>query len=438
MELILIFLLIVVNGIFSMSEIAVVSARRARLKQLEKRGDRKARTALQLATSPNIFLATIQIGITLVGVMTGAFGEALVADDLATVFARIDWLAPYAEGVALFFVIVGITFFSLVIGELVPKRLGLNNPERIARTMALPMLWLSRATSPLVRLLGASTELILRLLRVKPRAEVPITEDELRTLIEEGTTAGVFAHAERDLLKNVLRLADRPIDTLMQPRAEIVWLDLEEPLSEAHRKMAHSPHSRFPVARGGLDNLVGIVQAKDLLAQTLAGETIDIERAMQSALHVPDTTTALRLLEIFKRAPIPTAVIVDEYGEIKGLVTLNDLLEAIVGDIAGADTEGEQRVVRRPDGSWLLDGLLPIGELKELLNIGELPNEDAADYQTLGGMVMHQLGRIPAIADTFDWQKYRFEVVDMDGKRIDRVLVSPLETPAAVLKSTTP
>lgn len=434
MELILIFLLIVLNGLFSMSEIAVVSARRARLKQLEKRGDRKARTALQLATSPNIFLATIQIGITLVGVMTGAFGEAMVADDLAVVLARIDWLAPYAKGVALFFVIVGITYFSLVIGELVPKRLGLHNPERIARAVALPMLWLSRATSPLVRLLGASTELILRILRVKPRAEVPITEDELRTLIEEGTSAGVFAHAERDLLKNVLRLADRPIDTLMQPRAEVVWLDLEEPLQEAHRKMAQSPHSRFPVARGGLDNLVGIVQAKDLLAQTLAGEAMDIERAIQPALHVPDTTSALRLLEIFRRAPIPTAVIVDEYGEIKGLVSLNDLLEAIVGDISGADAEAEQRVVRRADGSWLLDGLLPVGELKELLNVAELPNEDEADYQTLGGVVMHQLGRIPAIGDTFSWQKFRFEVVDMDGKRIDRVLVSPLETPAETPK----
>ena len=434
MELILIFLLIVLNGLFSMSEIAVVSARRARLQQLEKRGDRKARTALQLATSPNIFLATIQIGITLIGVMTGAFGEAMIAGDLATVLARIDWIAPYAEGVALFSVIVAITFLSLVIGELVPKRLGLHSPERVARAIALPMLWLSRATSPLVRLLGVSTEFILRLLRVKPRAEVPITEDELRTLIEEGTTAGVFAHAERDLLKNVLRLADRPIDTLMQPRAEIVWIDLEEPLSEAHRKMSQSPHSRFPVARDGLDNLVGIVQAKDLLAQTLAGEVIDIERAMQPALHIPDTTTALRLLEIFKRAPIPTAVIVDEYGEIKGLVSLNDILEAIVGDIAGADADAEQRVVRRADGSWLLDGLLPIGELKELLNIGELPNEDAADYQTLGGMVMHQLGRIPAISDTFTWQKYRFEVVDMDGKRIDRVLVSLLEPPATAPK----
>lgn len=430
MELILIFLLIVLNGLFSMSEIAVVSARRARLKQLEKRGDRKARTALQLATSPNIFLATIQIGITLVGVMTGAFGEAMVADDLAIVLARIDWLAPYAKGVALFFVIVGITYLSLVIGELVPKRLGLHNPERIARAIALPMLWLSRVTSPLVRLLGASTELILRLLRIKPRAEVPITEDELRTLIEEGTSAGVFAHAERDLLKNVLRLADRPIDTLMQPRAEVVWLDLDAPLEEAHRKMAQSPHSRFPVARDGLDNLVGIVQAKDLLAQTLAGEPMDIERAMQPALHVPDTTSALRLLEIFRRAPIPTAVIVDEYGEIKGLVSLNDILEAIVGDISGADADAEQRVVRRADGSWLLDGLLPVGELKELLNVGELPNEAEADYQTLGGVVMHQLGRIPNIGDTFSWQRFRFEVVDMDGKRIDRVLVSPLETPA--------
>ena len=431
MDLIAIVLLILLNGLLSMSEIAVVSVRRARLQAGAKAGDAKARAALELVNSPNQFLSTVQVGITLIGVLIGAVGEAALAQDLTAYVERIPRLAPYASAIALSAVVIILTYLSLIIGELVPTRLGLQASERIARQVANPLRVLARIAHPAVRLLSASTDLVLRLLRVPPRAAPPVTEEEIKMLIEEGAQTGVFLQAERDLLRNVIRLADRPMETLMQPRGDVIWLDLDDDLATNVRKMTESPHSRLPVVRGNLDNVLGMVLAKDLLARLLAGQPVDIEAAMRPALHVPETLSPLRLLEMFKSGGADIAIVVDEYGETKGLVTLNDVLAAIAGDLVAAGEAGaEPRVVRREDGSLLLDGMLGIDELKELLQLPRLPEEDEAHYETLGGFVLTRLGRIPAIADHFEWDRYRFEIVDMDGNRIDRVLVAPLPAPA--------
>lgn len=432
MEILILLVLIVINGVFAMSEIAVVSARRLLLEKWSKAGDRGARTALALRDAPNTFLSTVQIGITLIGVTMGAFGEAALADDVAIVLARYDWLAPYSEGVAVALVVLGITYLSLIVGELVPKRLALHNPERIARRIAIPMHLLSKVTHPAVRVLSGSMEFILRLLGSRPSTEPPVTEDEIKSMIDIGTRTGIFAKAEHDLLKNVIRLADRTMGMLMRPRAEIAWLDLDDAIEENKRKIVAHPHSRFPVVRGGEENVLGVVKAKDLLAHVFAGRPIDIAAAMTPPLHVPETMSPLRLLEVFKSSPHDMALVVDEYGDIKGLVTLNDLLEAIVGDLPSlAGEAAEPKIVRRDDGSWLLDGMLSTEELKEVLNVSTLPDEEGGSYETLGGFFMMKLGRVPAIADRFEWNGFRFEVVDMDGNRIDRVLVVPPVSSAA-------
>lgn len=426
MEILILLVLIVLNGVFAMSEIAVVSARRVLLEKLGKAGDRGARRAIALRDEPNTFLSTVQVGITLIGVTMGAFGEATIADDMAIYLAQYDWIAPYSKAIAVTLVVIGITYLSLIIGELVPKRLALHHPERIARRIAIPMYLLSRAAHPAVRLLSGSTEFILRLLRVRASNEPPVTEDEIKSMIDIGTRAGVFAKAEQDLLKNVIRLADRSMGMLMRPRVDIAWLDLDDPVEENKRKIVSQPHSRFPVVRGGEENVLGIVKAKDLLAHVFAGRPIDIAAAMTPPLHVPETMSPLRLLEVFKSSPHDMALVVDEYGDIKGLVTLNDLLEAIVGDLPSfAGEAAEPKIVRREDGSWLLDGMLSAEELKEVLNVEKLPDEEDGSYETLGGFFMMKLGRVPAIADHFEWNGFRFEVVDMDGNRIDRVLVVP-------------
>lgn len=426
MDLIIIVLLILLNGVLSMSEIAVVSARRARLQAWAKTGDHKARAALDLVNAPNQFLSTVQVGITLIGVLIGAVGEAALAQDLTLYLQQIPRLAPYSSAIALSVVVIALTYLSLIIGELVPKRLGLQAAEKIARQVSLPMRLLARIVHPAVRLLSTSTDLVLRLLRVPARTPPTVTEEEIKMLIEEGAQTGVFLQAERDLLRNVIRLADRPMETLMQPRSDMVWLDLDDSIETNIHKMTESPHSRLPVVRGNVDNVLGIVLAKDLLARLLGGQAVDIEAAMRPALHVPETLSPLRLLEMFKSAPGDIAIVVDEYGETKGLVTLNDVLVAIAGDLVGGAQMAEPRVVRREDGSLLLDGMLGVDELKELLQLARLPDEDEAHYETLGGFVLTRLGRIPAIADHFEWDRYRFEIVDMDGNRIDRVLVAPL------------
>jgi len=417
-EIALILLLLVANGVFSMAEMAVVSSRKARLQQMANEGDDRAREALDLANDPNVFLATIQIGITLIGLLIGAVGEATIASRLAAILERIPALQRYSGTISFFLVVFFLTYLSLIIGELAPKRLALHNAERIAIVMARPMRLLSRIAYPGVRLLSASTDLVLRLFRVQPAEGLPVTEEEIQVLLEQGTEAGIFDAGEQDMVEGVFRLGDRRVAGLMSPWTEIVWLDVNAPPEEIQRAITESGFSRFPVCDGSLDNVLGIVQAKDMLVRCLGGQPMDLRASLQEPLFVPESMPASKLLELFKTsAPTHMALVIDEYGSLAGLVTMNDILEEIVGDVESAEPEA----VQRQDGSWLLDGMLLVDEFKELFGISKLPNE--GDYQTLGGFVMMQMGRVPAAGEWFDWDRYRIEVVDMDGNRVDKVLV---------------
>jgi putative hemolysin len=431
LEGLVVVLLIFVNGIFAMSEIAVVSARKTRLRQWAEEGNAKARAALELANNPNQFLATIQIGITLVGILAGAFGGATIAKALSVILNDISWLAPYSHPLSLALVVVVIAYLSLIVGELVPKRLALNNPERLAMVIAAPMQVLSRVAYPAVHLLGLSTDFLLRALGMKPSAEPPVTEEEIRALIEQGTQAGMFEEAEQEMVERVFRLGDRRVSAVMTPRTEIVWLDREASALEIRRTITESAHSRFLVADGSLDNVLGVVHAKDLLAHILGEQVVNLEATLQQPLYVPESMRALKVLELFKQSGTHIALVIDEYGGIQGLVTPNDILEAIVGDLPEAGEQVEPLAVQREDGSWLLDGMLPVDEFKDLFDLGELPGEDQGIYQTLAGFVVMQLGRIPAATDYFVWEGLKIEVVDMDGNRVDKVLVTPTRETAS-------
>jgi putative hemolysin len=427
LEILIIFLLLVANGIFAMSEIAIVSARKARLQQLADAGNAQARAALELATNPNRFLATVQIGITLVGILAGAFGGATIAEEIAARLSVVPFLAPYGETIGVGVVVLGITYFSLIIGELVPKRLALNNAERIASAVAAPMQALSTITAPAVRLLSISTDIVIRLLRVKPSAEPSITPEEIKVLIEQGTESGVFEEVEQDMIESVLRLDKRRVGAFMTPRTQIVWFDLEDTLEDIRRKIVSSQHSRFPVVKDSLDNVLGIVRTKDLLAQSLASQSLELRALLRPPLFIPESMSALKVLELFKQKGTHIALVTDEYGGIQGMVTHNDILEAIVGYIPSAGEPTEPQATRRDDGSWLLDGLLHIDKLKDIFDLEKLPDEEHGNYQTVGGFVMSQVRSIPTVGQRFKWGKLWFEVVDMDGHRVDKVLVAPVE-----------
>lgn len=410
------------NGVFAMSEIAVVSARKARLQQWAEEGNANAQTALELANQPNQFLSTVQVGITLVGILAGAFGGATLAEKLAPFFDTIPVLASYGELIAVTVVVICITYFSLIIGELAPKRLALNNPERIATAVAKPMKRLSVLASPVVHLLSLSTDIIIWLIGIKPSTEPIVTEEEIKVLIEQGTQVGVFEEAEQDMIEGVLRLGERRVGMLMTPRSQVIWIDVEDTPEEIRKTVIAHRHSFFPVAKDDLDNLLGAVRAKDLLAQTLEGQPLDLRELLRPPLFVPERMLALRVLELFKQKGTRIAFVIDEYGSVQGMVSLDDFLEDIVGEASLSGSFDEFKAVQRSDGSWLMDGLLHIDELKEILGIDELPDEDEGHYQTVGGFVVNELGDIPAVGDWFEWSRFRFEVVDMDGRRVDRVL----------------
>jgi len=422
-EILIVVLLILVNGLFAMAEIAVVSARKTRLQQQAQEGDKKAQAALELANAPNQFLATIQIGITLVGIVAGAFGGATIAEELAKVLRQVPVLAPYGEAIGVAVVVLAITYLTLVVGELVPKRLGLNNPERVAARLAPFMRTLSRLASPLVRYLSLSTDLVVRLLRVQPGQEVAVSEEEISLLLEHGTRAGVFEPGEQEMVEQVFHLGDVPIKAIMTPRMDVVWLDLDDPAEEVRSVVAKAGHSRYPVARGDLDHMLGLIYAKDLLAAGLEGRPLDLEAILRPALFMPETVTALEAVERLKENHTDAALVVDEYGGLEGLLTVDDILRAIVGDIPTPGQAVEAGAVRREDGSWLLDGTLPVAQVRKLLDIVSLPHQDSA-YQTLGGLVMLYLQRVPSPGDRFECCGWRFEVVDMDGRRVDKVLAT--------------
>lgn len=433
-EILIIFFLLLANGVFAMAEIAVVSARKAKLQQLAEAGNAKARTALELANDPNQFLAAVQIGITLVGILAGAFGGATLAESLAPYLGWIPLLEPYAETAAVVLVVLCITYCSLIIGELVPKRLALNNAEGIAMTVAGPMRALSAAAGPAVRMLSFSTELVIRLLRIKPSTEPSITPEEIKVLIEQGTESGVFEESEQDMIENVLQLDERRISAFMTPRTQIVWFDIEDSPEDIRRKVADCQHSRFPVVNGSLDNVMGIVRAKDMLNQMLSGQPLDLKLLLQPPLFVPESMSALKVLELFKQQRTHLALIADEYGGIHGMITHNDILEDITGYVPFSLSGGpaEPQAVQRDDGSWLLDGLLSIDELKEIFDLEKLPDEEHGHYQTVGGLVMAQIRSIPTAGQWFEWGDLRFEVMDMDGRRVDKVLVTRKTAAAAM------
>lgn len=426
LEILTILVLLVANGIFAMAEIAIVSARKARLQQLANEGSAQARAALELAANPNQFLATTQIGITLVGILAGAFGGATIAEDIGAYLDTIPFLAPYGEALGISIVVLGLTYFSLIIGELVPKRLALNNAEQIASTVAAPMRTLSIITSPIVWLLSISTDAALRLLRIKPSNEPSVTEEEIRVMIKHGTQIGIFEAVEQDMIEGVLHLDERRVNAVMTPRPQIVWVDIYDTPEDIQQKIIGAPHSCFPVAEDNVDNVLGIVYTKDLLIQNLTGQPLDLKTLLRPPLFVPESLSVLKVLELFKQERVHIALITDEYGGIEGIVTPGDILESIVGDIPAFDSLAEPEVVQRDDGSWLVDGLLAIDEFKEIFNLETLPEEEGI-YHTLAGFVISQVGNIPVIGQKFKWNNLQFEVVDMDGRRVDKVLVTPTQ-----------
>lgn len=423
-QIFIVLALILLNGLFSMSEMAVVSARKTRLQQKAEDGDPDAQMALKLAENPNRFLSTVQVGITLIGILSGAFGGATIAENLAAYLSLNPAIAPYAEGISVGLVVLTITYLSLVLGELVPKRLALNNAEKVAVNVAWLMNTLSIITTPIVRLLSFSTEVTLKLLRAKPSEEPAVTQEDLRDMLDQGTQEGVFQEAEQDMVERVFRMSARPISTLMTPRTEIIFIEHDASQDEILERIHQHPYSRFPVIRETSDNILGLVHARDLLLQRVTGASFDLQAALQAPLYVPETTPTLAALEQFKRAGAEIAVVIDEYGGVLGLVSLNDVLEAIVGDMTPESNQSEAEAIQREDGSWLFDGMILADDLKATLDMDELPEEEDRKYETLSGLMMSELGRIPCSGDHFQWQAYRFEVVDMDGRKVDKVLVT--------------
>jgi len=425
-DILIIILLILANGFFSMAEFAIVSAKTARLQKRALAGDAGAAAALELAGDPTQFLSTVQIGITVIGILAGAFGGATLAGPLAEIFADIPLIAPYSGPLAVATVVAAITYLTLVVGELVPKRVAMSNAERIASRVARPMQLLSTAVTPLVRLLSISTEAVLRVLGVRKPAGPEVTEEDIRGLIGQATREGIFHEAEQDMVESVFRLGDRRVSVLMTPRPEIVAVDVEDPDAENWQKMIESGHVYFPVYREHLDNLLGIVSVRDLWVRMISGETPEISKALTPALFVPESAPALSVLDEFKTSGARLALVTDEYGSIQGLITIHDIMASIVGGIPSAEHPPEGAAIQREDGSWLLDGLLPIDELHDLIDADTLPGEGRGYYQTLGGFVMMYLERTPRTGDRFVWDKLRFEVLDMDGYRVDKVLVTPV------------
>ena len=419
--------LILINGMFSMSEIAVVSARKARLQLRAADGSKGAQSALKLAEQPENFLATIQIGITLVAILMGAVGSTQLAAQLDQLLAQLPVLAAYSSQIAGVMAIVLVTYLTLVLGELAPKQIGLNNPESIAGRIAPPMTWLARLANPIVRFLSASTRLVLRLLNVRPSSEPAITEAEIQMMLEQGTEVGVVDPIEEEIVEQLFRVGDLHVNDLMVDRTDIAWLDVADSPEAIRAKMSSGIHSRYPVARGDLDNIVGLVFVKDMVVNGLGKDLPELELLIKPALFVPTGMSVYQVLERFKEAQSQIAFVTDEHGGVSGLVTFIDMLEAIVGDVPEIGDPANPTAVRRSDGSWLIDGRLPIEEFKQLFDIPDLPDEEENFYQTIGGFVMTTLGRIPQAGDHFTWQNMTIEVVDMDWRRVDKVLVTQLE-----------
>ncbi|NDU96588.1 hemolysin family protein [Spirosoma terrae] len=423
MELLIILLLTLLNGVFSMSEIALVSSRKSKLESAAKNGDRRAQVALELSNAPNRFLSTVQIGITLIGILLGIFSGDKLTGDVQAFVAQIDVLAPYAHSIAVVLVLLLLTYMSLVFGELVPKRIGLSNPEGIAKTMAGPMILLSRVTSPFISLLTFSSDLLLKLLNIKPN-ESAVTEEEIKSLIQEGTSGGAIEEIEQEIVQNVFQLGDRKITSLMTNRQEIVFLDLEDDLAENKAKVLDYKHSIYPLCNGSVDEVVGLIYSKDFLGKDLDTELMRLDEIKREALFVPENNRAYQVLERFRERRQYVGMIVDEYGGVLGIVTLNDILDVLVGDI-NDDTYPDYEIREREDGSFLIDAQLPFEDFISYFNITitAQARRELTGFDTLGGFALHILKDIPQTGESFVWQAFRFEIVDMDKSRIDKILV---------------
>lgn len=429
-ELLVITLLVILNGLFAMAEIALVSARKSKLKQLADGGSERARLAHELAENPTRFLSTVQFGVTLSGVFTGAYGGAAVARHLNHwLLFRYPQYADYTKLVSFAAVVLGITFVTIVVGELVPKRLALAHPERWALALARPMLVLSRLAAPFVWILSTCTEGLARLFGAGSNKPTPVSEEEVASLIEQGLTAGVFHKAEKEMVRSVMALDQCSVTALMTPRPKMVWLNVDDPDEVNWRKIVASGHSHFPVYHQHRDNVLGMVSIKALWANAAFSLPTTLRNLITPPQIMPETATAIQVLETFKKSGKHVALVADEFGSIQGMVTLIDILEAIVGDLPDQMRRAQPEAKRREDGSWLVDATMAAGEIKTLLSLKALPGEEEADYQTLGGFIVTHFGRIPAAGDYFDWSGWRFEVMDMDRQRVDKVLIARL--PAA-------
>ena len=430
MEPTLVVLLILINGLFAMSEMALSASRKARLQVMLEAGEPGAQAAMDLHEHPTKFLSTVQIGITSIGVLNGIVGEAAFAEPLSRWLTHhFDIGASTSAYMATGLVVVLITILTIIFGELVPKRLGLLYPERVARLVAPPMMALSTATRPLVGFLSLATEAVLRLFGIRADTARAVTQEEIAASLEEGVDAGVIEAQEHQMVRNVFRLDDRQIGSMMIPRAEIQWLELDAPLETLVLRATESGHTRLPVCRGSLDDVVGVLGLHRLLPPLARGEALDLAALIEPPVFVPETLSGMELLEHFRRSSADLVFVVDEYGAVQGVITERDLLEAITGEFTTA-ADDDAWALQRTDGSWLMDGLIPVPELKDRLEIKELPEEDRGRYNTLAGMIMLLLGRLPSTTDTVDWGGWRFEVVDLDGKRVDKVLVQPIpDTP---------
>ncbi|WP_215238731.1 hemolysin family protein [Dyadobacter helix] len=424
MELLIILFLVLLNGIFSMSEIALVSSRKSRLEAAAKNGDSSAKAALHLANSPNRFLSTVQIGITLIGLLTGMYSGDNITADFEAFIARVDLVRPYSHTIAVGSVLVLITYLSLVLGELVPKRIGMANPEAISKFMARPMNLLSLLTAPFIALLSFSSDVIIRLLNIR-HTESSVTEEEIKSLIQEGTTGGVFEEIEQEIVHNVFQLGDRKVTSLMTNRQEIVWLDTEDSVQENKEKIFESKHSIYPVCKGSVDEIVGLVYVKDLIATDIEEQLADLEGIVRDPVFLPESNRAYQALEKFKEQRVYFGIIVDEYGGLLGVVTMHDIMDALVGDIS-EDQEDGTEIVKREDGTYLIDAQLPFDDFMQHfhINMQEAERRELVGFNTLGGFVLHILENIPRVGEKFTWKYFDFEVVDMDRSRIDKLLIT--------------
>lgn len=427
MELLIILFLILLNGLLAMAEIAVVSSRKSRLQNLASKGSTGAKYALQLANDPSVFLSTVQVGITLVGILTGAFGGAALSESLSYLLDPIPFIGPYSQPLSFVLVVMAITYISIIFGELVPKRVGLSNPEAIAIFLATPMAWFSRITSPVVRLLSVSTDFIVAMLGIKVGDEDVISEDEIKVLINQATTAGIIEEAEQDIINKIFLLGDKKVRDIMTPQSELDWVDANETKSHILEMVNTTTHSHYPVYSETKENILGFIHVRDILEHWTVKKGTDIDEFVQKPLYILETTKILNVLELFRKHNTHIALVVDEYGSLEGLVTVNDIFEAIVGEVPDEDEAIDPHIQKRDKNSWLIDGVVSIDDFKDRFNIKKMWKESENDYQSIGGFVMNYIGTIPNPGDKFEWDGYSFEVVDMDGNRVDKVLMTKLD-----------